>query len=536
MKKFMPIFALLTIIILGSLFYKFGTTKPQNIIEKTATSDFYQNNKNENLEQLKILDEKSKQILATNSPNLQNEQNATVSQTPNLANLEPNLKPNPQNLDKNFVLIKGGSFIMGSPESENWRGDDELVHEVSVSDFYIAKYELTQGEYEKLRGENPSENKGVNLPVENVSWLDAIVFANLKSLNEGLNPAYEITQDSVIWDMGANGYRLPSEAEWEFAARAGTTTPFSSQIPPSGNEANFYSNYPYEIEENYFDNSKLKAKPTSPRYRTIEVGSFSPNGFGLYDIHGNVNEWCWDFYGSYDTQNSSNPTGVKSGTRHVYRGGGWNDFGKNLRSAYRAAAQSSFKSHNLGIRLVRNSENSQISGKIEAKNEKFTPSKHEKILIVFYSWGGNTRGIARQIRQITGADIFEIRLEGPYSDDYNTCLMQAQSDQHKNARPKIDAEIKNFDSYDTILLGYPNWWASVPMPIATLLQSYDFSGKMIIPFASHGGGRMGASVTAIAKLAPNSPIGNALSVHYSGGASLSDDIKAWLNANGILVK
>ena len=145
---------------------------------------------------------------------------------------------------------------------------------------------------------------------------------------------------------------------------------------------------------------------------------------------------------------------------------------------------------------MRNSENSQISGKIEAKNEKFTPSKHEKILIVFYSWGGNTRGIAREIRKITGADIFEIRLEVPYSDDYNTCLMEAQSDQHKNARPKIDAEIKNFEQYDTILLGYPNWWASVPMPIATLLQSYDFSGKTIIPFASHGGGRMGALQTS----------------------------------------
>ena len=158
MKKFMPIFALLTIVILGSLIYKFGATKPQNIIEKTATSDFYQNDKNENLEQLKILDEKSKQILAANSSNSQNEQNATVSQTPNSTNLELNLKPNPENLDKNFVLIKGGSFIMGSPESENWRGDDEKEHEASVSDFYIAKYELTQGEYEKLRGENPSEN------------------------------------------------------------------------------------------------------------------------------------------------------------------------------------------------------------------------------------------------------------------------------------------------------------------------------------------------------------------------------------------
>ncbi|MDA3043785.1 MULTISPECIES: flavodoxin [unclassified Campylobacter] len=509
MKKFMPIFALLAIFIFGGLIYNFTGSKKGNIIENTATASV--SNENENLEKLKALDEKSKQILS-------------------------DTQKNSTNLDKNFVLIKGGNFIMGSEKSENWRSDDEMAHEVGVSDFYIGTHEITQGEYERITGVNPSENKGVNLPVENVSWLDAVMFANLKSLSEGLNPAYEITPDSVIWDRGANGYRLPSEAEWEYAARAGTSTPFSSEIPPSGNEANFYSNYPYEIEENYFDNSKLKAKPTSPRYRTIEVGSFAPNGFGLFDIHGNVNEWCWDFYGAYESGNALNPTGASVGTRHVYRGGGWNDFGKNLRSAYRAAAQSNYKNHNLGIRLARNAENSPNLGKIEAKNESFIQSKHEKILIVFYSWGGNTRGIAREIRKITGADIFEIRLETPYSDDYNTCLMQAQSDQHKNARPKIDSQIKNFEQYDTILLGYPNWWASIPMPIATLLQSYDFNGKMIIPFASHGGGRMGASVTAIAKLAPNSPIGNALSVHYSGGATLGDDIRAWLNANEILVK
>ncbi|MDA3054876.1 MULTISPECIES: flavodoxin [unclassified Campylobacter] len=509
MKKFMPIFALLAIFIFGGAIYNITGSKKRNIIENTATASV--SNENENLEKLKILDEKSKQILS-------------------------DTQKNSTNLDKNFVLIKGGNFIMGSEKSENWRSDDEMAHEVGVSDFYIGTHEITQGEYERITGVNPSENKGVNLPVENVSWLDALIFANLKSLSEGLNPAYEITPDSVIWDMGANGYRLPSEAEWEFAARAGTSTPFSSEIPPSGKEANFYSNYPYEIEENYFDNSKLKAKPTSPRYRTIEVGSFSPNGFGLFDIHGNVNEWCWDFYGAYESGDALNPTGASVGTRHVYRGGGWNDFGKNLRSAYRAAAQSNYKNHNLGIRLARNAKNSPNLGKIEAKNESFIQSKHEKILIVFFSWGGNTRGIAREIRKITGADIFEIRLETPYSDDYNTCLMQAGSDQHKQKRPKIDAQIKNFEQYDTILLGYPNWWASIPMPIATLLESYDFNGKMIIPFASHGGGRMGASVTAIAKLAPNSPIGNALSVHYSGGATLGDDIKAWLNANGILLK
>ena len=146
---------------------------------------------------------------------------------------------------------------------------------------------------------------------------------------------------------------------------------------------------------------------------------------------------------------------------------------------------------------------------------------------------GNTRGIAQEIQSQTGADLFEITPEDPYSEDYNTVLMQAQEDQHKQARPKLSEHIQNMDEYDIILLGYPNWWASIPMPIASFLEEYDFSGKTIIPFCSHGGGRFGQSLTAIAKLAPDSLIGQGLSVHYSGGSSLPDDVTAWLKANGI---
>jgi len=91
------------------------------------------------------------------------------------------------------------------------------------------------------------------------------------------------------------------------------------------------------------------------------------------------------------------------------------------------------------------------------------------------------------------------------------------------------------DQYDTILLGYPNWWASIPMPIASFLEEYDFSGKTIIPFCSHGGGRFGQSLTAIAKLAPNATMGEGLSVHYSGGSSLGSDIDAWIELNNIAV-
>lgn len=501
MKKYFPVIAIILTIVIASTFYQLTNHKQENIIEHTSSTQIKEQN---NQEQIDILNKRAKNITAT------------------------------KDSDDGFILIKGGNFQMGSPENENWRIDDELQHSVSVDDFYISAYETTQKEYQEIVGNNPSEHIGEQLPVENISWLDAIVFANLKSLQQGLNPAYEISENSVIWDKSANGYRLPTEAEWEYAARSGTTTPFNTPIAPGADDANFYSNYPYEIEENYFNTAKLKTKPRSSNYQTVAVGSFAANAWGLFDIHGNVNEWCWDFYGEYDTAKTDNPTGIETGTRHIYRGGGWNDFGKNLRSAYRAAAETNYKSHNLGIRLVRNK--SARDGKIEAKNKKNIQQQPNKILIVYYSWGGNTRGVAREIEKQISADLMEITLKKPYSDDYDTCLMQAQDDQHHQRRPELSLKINDFEKYDTVLLGYPNWWASIPMPVATLLESYDFSGKTIIPFSSHGGGRMGQSITAIAKLAPNANIGNALSVHYSGGATLAEDVSAWLKINGIKIK
>ena len=113
----------------------------------------------------------------------------------------------------NFVLIKGGTFQMGSPESEAWRSADETQHSVTVSDFYISRYELTQKEYEEITGNNPSNFSGENLPVENISWLDAVAFCNTRSEKEGLTPAYTIDGQNVSWDRSANGYRLPTEAE-----------------------------------------------------------------------------------------------------------------------------------------------------------------------------------------------------------------------------------------------------------------------------------------------------------------------------------
>ena len=431
-----------------------------------------------------------------------------------------------------FVWIEGGTFRMGSPETENWRIEDETPHEVTVSGFWMSPYETTQAEYERLMGNNPSSFKGENLPVESVSWLDAVRFCNAMSQEAGLTPAYAIDGETVTWNRGADGYRLPTEAEWEYACRAGTTTPFNTIHATGPEEANYYGHYPYEIEENYFDDSVLETRPGEYRQTTVEVTSFAPNPWGLYNMHGNVNEWCWDLYGAYDLTKTTDPTGAETGTRRVYRGGGWNDFGKNLRSAYRAAGELNMASFNLGIRLVR-SAGKTLTGTVTTRSEGERVSSSGKMLIAYFSWSGNTQGVAEEIHRQTGADLFEIVPIPAYSDDYNTVLMEAQRDQHDQARPAIQNLPERIDEYEVILLGYPNWWASIPMPIATFLESYDFSGKTILPFCSHGGGRFGQSLTAIAKLVPQAVIASGLSVHYSGGSGLSGDVRNWLESQGI---
>lgn len=450
----------------------------------------------------------------------------------NQANNNENSLNNTEIADE-LVLINGGTFKMGSPETEMQREIDETQHNVTVSSFYIGRYEVSQKEYEEVMGENPSNFKGENLPVESVSWYDAIEFCNKLSQNEGLTPVYTIDGENVSWDRSANGYRLPTEAEWEYAARAVTTTPFNTQDSISDKEANYYGHYPYGIEENYFSQENLETEPGEYRQTTVEVNSFSPNSWGLYNIHGNVAEWCFDYYGEYDLENTNNPTGPETGTLKVNRGGAWNDYAKHLRSAYRASTTPSQAMSTIGFRIARNADNTNTSGVVSDTNRDLQTQTDGKILIAYFSWSGNTENAAQIIQEKTGADIIELNPIQPYSSNYTEVLDQAQKDMNTDARPELANHVENMEQYDTILLGYPNWWATIPMPVASFLEEYDFSGKTIIPFCSHGGGGFGQSITDISKLAPNSRIGEGLSIHYSGGSSLDSDISNWLSSNGI---
>jgi formylglycine-generating enzyme required for sulfatase activity len=260
----------------------------------------------------------------------------------------------------NMVRIQGGTFTMGSPASEPNHDSDETPHQVTVGSFYMGRYQVTQKEYQAVMGTNPSDFKGDNLPVEKVSWYDAIVYCNKLSMKEGLSPAYRIngstdpaawggvpTSRNATWDAvaivaGSNGYRLPTEAQWEYACRAGTGTPFSTGNNITTTQANYDGNYPYNnnAEGTY-------------REKTTAVGSFAPNAWGLYDMHGNVDEWCWDWYGSYASGAQTDPVGAVSGNNRVRRGGSWDNFGQHLRSACRGYYNPGYRVSVIGFRLVR---------------------------------------------------------------------------------------------------------------------------------------------------------------------------------------
>ena len=184
-----------------------------------------------------------------------------------------------------MVLVPAGKFKMGSPASEKERSDNETQHEVTLTTpFYMGKYEVTQEQYEAVMGNNPSAfDKGAKLPVTDVSWEDCQEF--IKKLNAKTN----------------GGYRLPSEAEWEYACRAGTTTAYSFGDNITAKDANY----------------NIGVKIVKP----VAVGNYKPNAFGLYDMHGNVWEWCKDWYGNYQAGAVTDLKGPAKGEGHVLRGG-----------------------------------------------------------------------------------------------------------------------------------------------------------------------------------------------------------------------
>jgi len=267
-----------------------------------------------------------------------------------------------------LMRINSGSFTIGSPENEPGRNSDEgPQHRVTLNAFYMGRYQVTQAQYKAVMGTNPGAfafavNAG-DLPVERVSWYDAVEFCNKLSELEGLTPYYTIDKtiddpnnfsdkDSVKWDVSfnplANGYRLPTEAQWEYACRAGTITAFNwgtNQISTS--RANFYGR-----------GSLYNGSPAGIyRNTTTAVGSFAPNAWGLYDMHGNVYEWCWDWEwwdeNNYSEFPTTNPDGPNYGANRVIRGGSWFCEGSELRSAYRHSAFASDRRSVIGFRVVR---------------------------------------------------------------------------------------------------------------------------------------------------------------------------------------
>ena len=430
----------------------------------------------------------------------------------------------------NFVLIKGGSFLMGSPSTEPERSADEWQHKVTVGDFYMAKTEVSQLEYRTVMGTNPSETPGDNLPVTNVSWYDAVRFCNELSKKEGFEPCYEISGSTVIWNKNASGYRLPTEAEWEYAARANTSTPFSFGSYVKDKDANCYNAYGYNNDASgRWVNGYLQ--------HTVEIQSYGENPFGLYNMHGNVCEWVWDWYGEYDLSASSAPAGKPEGNYKVIRGGGWNDMPKHIRSAYRGILSADLSLYSVGFRPVRSVRTEKSKVTSAYKNPAKSKGQKGRVLIAYFSQTGNTEGLAKIIQKKTNADIFRIERKVPYSANYNSVGLygEALDELRKNAAPDLKNALSdkglNIDDYDVILLGFCNWWASIPAPVSSFLKQYDLSGKTIIPFASMGGGRFGQCLTAISKLTPNSVMKSGLDVTYSSYDEKR--IEAWLSENGI---
>ncbi|RJP30608.1 MAG: formylglycine-generating enzyme family protein [Candidatus Omnitrophota bacterium] len=245
----------------------------------------------------------------------------------------PDLDPQARKLE--MVLLPAGSFEMGSPEEMSARGEDESPqHRVTFTrKFFLSRYEITQAQWQAVMGTNPAFFKEGNRPVEKVSWYDCIYFCNTLSLLTNRFPVYDESDFSI--HLSANGFRLPTEAEWEYACRAGTTTHhhWENMAADSGMEDHVW----------YGNNAETQTHP---------VGLKLPNPWGIHDINGNVWEWCSNWYGPYSAEEQIDPTGPEIGAQRCVRGGGWESDAFEIRSAWREKLEPGETFGNLGLRIV----------------------------------------------------------------------------------------------------------------------------------------------------------------------------------------
>ncbi len=270
-----------------------------------------------------------------------------------------------------MVLIPAGSFQMGDTFNEG-EPYELPVHSVYVSAFYLDKFEVTKDLWDTVktwseaRGytyDYPGDGKAANHPVQSIDWYDMVKWCNARSEMEGRTPSYytdaSLTQvyktgqvaPSVNW---AAGYRLPTEAEWEKADRGGSSGhrfPWDDADTITHERANYFSDssLPYDISPTRgFD----PAFESGASPYTAPVGSFAPNGYGLYDMAGNVWEWCWDYAGNYPTEPQTDPRGPATGSTRVGRGGNWNFYATHCRCAYRYGNDPNYLANNIGFRCA----------------------------------------------------------------------------------------------------------------------------------------------------------------------------------------
>ena len=255
------------------------------------------------------------------------------------------VRPASGTVPEGFVRVEGGTFQMGSSNGES---DEKPVHTVTVTGFYMGRHEVTQKEWTELMGTTVRQQRdqanrnwslygeGDNYPMYYISWYEAVEYCNKRSIREGLTPAYRGSGTGIVCDFTASGYRLPTEAEWEYAAKGGNKD-FLTYEYAGGNNAG---------AAGWYDgNSGGMTHPVETK---------QPNSLGLYDMSGNVWEWCWDWYSSsYSSGSQTDPAGPASGANRVARGGSWSYSAANLRSSDRSYSTPGFRSSYLGFRLVR---------------------------------------------------------------------------------------------------------------------------------------------------------------------------------------